>query len=69
MKWRRIMRKQLIECEKCCLLNHYLRKSCIFAARKKKNRINMKQIIITALLALVAVAGQAQKKEVVNVKP
>ena len=37
--------------------------------RKEKNRINMKQIIITALLALVAIAGQAQKKEVVWDEP
>ena len=37
--------------------------------RKEKNRINMKQIIIAALLALVAIAGQAQKKEVVWEKP
>ena len=37
--------------------------------RKKKNRINMKQIIIAALLTLVAIAGQAQKKEVVWDEP
>ena len=37
--------------------------------RKEKNRNNMKQIIIAALLALVAIAGQAQKKEVVWEKP
>ena len=37
--------------------------------RKEKNRTNMKQIIIAALLTLVAIAGQAQKKEVVWDEP
>ena len=37
--------------------------------RKKKNRNNMKQTIITALLTLVTIAGQAQKKAVVWDEP
>ena len=37
--------------------------------RKEKNKINMKQIIIAALLTLVTIAGQAQKKEVVWDEP